>query len=101
MSSDRDREVMAVDISTPGAGHLLRRIKLDGNALGMTLDRAGNKLYVAQDNADQVAVIDISSNTVIGKIDARAPAGMLGRGHHRRCDDGSAGRASTNHHWHC
>jgi YVTN family beta-propeller protein len=45
----------------------------------MTLDRAGNRLYVAQDNADQVAVIDTSTNTVIGKIDARAPAGMLAR----------------------
>src|SRR6266702_6785578 len=79
VSSDRDREVVAVDISSPSAGHLLGRIKLVGNALGMTLDRSGNKLYVAQDNADQVAVINTSTNTVISKIDARAPAGMLGR----------------------
>jgi YVTN family beta-propeller protein len=79
VSSDRDREVIAVDISSPSAGHLLGRIKLDGNALGMTLDRSGYKLYVAQDNADQVAVIDTSTNTVISNIDTRAPAGMLGR----------------------
>jgi YVTN family beta-propeller protein len=78
VSSDRDREVIAVDISSPSAGHLLRRIKLDGNALGMTLDRSGYRLYVAQDNADQVAVIDTSTNTVINEIDARAPAGLLG-----------------------
>ena len=43
----------------------------------MTLDASQSRLYVAQDNADQVAVIDTSTNRVIAKIDARAPAGML------------------------
>jgi YVTN family beta-propeller protein len=79
VSSDRDREVIAVDISSPSAGHLIRRIKLEGNALGMTLDRSQSRLYVAQDNADQIAVIDTATNAVIGKIDARAPAGLLAR----------------------
>ena len=77
VSSDRDREVVAIDISSPTAGHLIKRIHMDGNALGMTLDASGARLYVAQDNADQVAVIDTASNTVIAKIDARAPAGLL------------------------
>jgi YVTN family beta-propeller protein len=79
VSSDRDREVVVIDISSPSAGHLVKRIKLDGNALGMTLDKSGHRLYVAQDNADQVAVIDTSSNKVIDEIDARAPAGLLGQ----------------------
>src|SRR2546425_11624218 len=43
----------------------------------MTLDASGSKLFVAEDNADQVAVIDTASNAVVAKIDARAPAGML------------------------
>jgi len=77
VSSDRDREVVVVDISSPTGGHLIKRIKLDGNALGMTLDASQSRLYVAQDNADQVAVIDTSVNKVIMEIDARAPAGML------------------------
>ncbi|MGE5242856.1 MAG: bifunctional YncE family protein/alkaline phosphatase family protein [Betaproteobacteria bacterium] len=77
VSSDRDREVVVVDVSSPVAGHLIRRIKLDGNALGMTLDQTQSRLYVAQDNADEVAVIDTSTNTVKARIDARAPAGML------------------------
>jgi len=77
VSSDRDREVVAIDISSPTAGHLKGRIKLDGNALGMALDASGARLYVAQDNADQVAVIDTAKNAVIAKIDARAPAGIL------------------------
>jgi YVTN family beta-propeller protein len=78
VSSDRDREVVVVDISAPTAGKLVTRIHLDGNALGMTLNRAGTRLFVAEDNADQVAVIDTGSNRVISKIDARAPEGLLG-----------------------
>ncbi|CAB3797053.1 hypothetical protein LMG28614_04489 [Paraburkholderia ultramafica] len=77
VSSDRDREVVVVDISSPTAGRLIKRIKLDGNALGMTLDATQSRLYVAQDNADQVAVIDTASNLVSAKIDARAPADLL------------------------
>jgi YVTN family beta-propeller protein len=77
VSSDRDREVIVIDISSPSAGHLVKRIKLDGNALGMTLDASQTRLYVAQDNADQVAVIDTGSDAVVAKVDARAPAGML------------------------
>jgi DNA-binding beta-propeller fold protein YncE len=77
VSSDRDREVVVVDVSSPTLGHLITRIGLDGNGLGMTLDQAQAMLYVAQDNADQVAVIDTSSNRVVEKIDARAVPGML------------------------
>ncbi|WP_428483499.1 beta-propeller fold lactonase family protein [Rhodopila sp.] len=77
VSSNRDREVVAVDISSPTAARLITRIKLDGNANGMTLNAAQTTLYVAQDNADEVAVIDTTSNKVAGEIDTRAPAGML------------------------
>src|SRR5262249_58314419 len=77
VSSDRDREVVVIDVASRTEGHLVKRIKLDGNALGMTLDAPQSKLYVAQDNADQVAVIDTATNRVIAKIDARAPAGTL------------------------
>ena len=77
VSSERDREIVVVDVSSPEHGRLVKRIALDGNALGMVMNRAQTRLYVAQDNADQVAVIDTSTNAVIAKIDARAPAGML------------------------
>jgi YVTN family beta-propeller protein len=77
VSSDRDREVVVVDISSSIAGRLITRVKLDGNALGMTLDATQATLYVAQDNADQVAVIDTRTNAVVSRIDARAPAGVL------------------------
>jgi YVTN family beta-propeller protein len=71
---DRDREVVAVNVASPTAGALLTRIPLDGNPNGMTLSADGSKLYVAQDNQDQVAVIDTASNKVIHKIDTRGPA---------------------------
>ncbi|HJZ76114.1 MAG TPA: bifunctional YncE family protein/alkaline phosphatase family protein [Vicinamibacterales bacterium] len=76
VSSDRDREIVVVSLG-PTQGRLIKRIKLDGNGLGMTLDASQTTLYVAQDNADQVAVIDTVSNRVTSKIDARAPAGVL------------------------
>jgi DNA-binding beta-propeller fold protein YncE len=77
VSSDRDREVVVVDVSAPSQGRLIKRIKLDGNALGMTLDASEETLYVAQDNADQVAVIDTASNKITERIDARAPANVF------------------------
>jgi len=82
VSSYRDREVVAVDISAPSAGRLIARIKLDGNASGLTLNKAQSTLYVAQDNADQVAVIDTASNQVAARIDARALAGVLAEPHY-------------------
>jgi YVTN family beta-propeller protein len=79
VSSDRDREVVAIDITLPTAGRLIARVKLDGNALGMTMNGSQSRLYVAQDNADQVTVINTVSNRVVAKIDARAPEKMLPR----------------------
>jgi YVTN family beta-propeller protein len=81
VSSDRDREVVVVDIS---AGKLIKRIQLDGNGLGLTLDKSQTKLYAAQDNADQIAVIDTTTNEVIETIDARAPRGLLREGNEGR-----------------
>ncbi len=76
VSSNRDRQVVVVNIaSAPGA--LITRIPLDGNGAGMTFNADQSKLYVAQDNADQVAVISTATNTVTAKIDARAPSGVL------------------------
>jgi len=77
VTSERDREVVVVDIGSASGGRLIKRIKLDGNPLGLTLDASQRRLYVAQDYADQVAVIDTARNVVIAKIDARAPEGLL------------------------
>ncbi len=81
VSSARDREVVVVDISSATAGRLVKRIPVDGNALGMTFNASQTTLYVAQDNADQVAVIDTGTNAVTARIDVRAPAGLLSGAH--------------------
>lgn len=70
---DRDREVVAVNVANPTAGSLVARIQLDGNPNGMTLNADGARLFVAQDNQDQVAVIDTATNKIIHKIDTRGP----------------------------
>ena len=74
VSSDRDREVAVINVGA-GPGRLVARIKLNGNAEGMTFNADQSLLYVAQDNADQVSVVNTATNTVVGNIDARAPAG--------------------------
>src|SRR5262249_8417438 len=40
-------------------------------------DSTQRMLYVAQDNADEVAVIDTTTNDLTARIDARAPAQLL------------------------
>jgi YVTN family beta-propeller protein len=75
VSSARDREVVVLNIGA-AAATLVKRIALDGNGQGMTFNSAQTQLFVAQDNADQVAVIDTASNTVTKKIDARGPASI-------------------------
>jgi hypothetical protein len=74
VSADRDREVVAVNVSSPTGGSLVTRVQLDGNPNGMTLSADGSTLYVAQDNQDQVAVIDTASNTITHKVDTRGPS---------------------------
>src|SRR5262249_59443530 len=77
VSANRDREVVVIDISGGTFGRLIARIPVDGLPNGMALNQAQSTLYVAQDNTDEVAVIDTASNAVTDTIDTRAPAGML------------------------
>ncbi len=81
VSSDRDRQVVVVDVSSPTAGRLIRRIQLDGNALGMTLDAvAVQALRGAGQCRPGRGHQHAHATGVVAKIDARAPAGMLPRG---------------------
>ena len=74
VSSTRDREIVAVDISGT-TGRLVTRIALAGNPYGMTL--GNNTLFVAEDNQDRVALIDTAANRLVHEIDVRAPAGLI------------------------
>ncbi|HWC20229.1 MAG TPA: beta-propeller fold lactonase family protein, partial [Terriglobales bacterium] len=74
VGSDRDREVVVVNVAGQTGGALVTRIPLDGNANGMTLSTDGSTLFVAEDNQDQVAVINTLTNMITHKIDTRGPA---------------------------
>src|SRR5882724_4592182 len=74
VGADRDREVIVVNVADPTAGSFVARIQLDGNPNGMTLSGDGSTLFVAQDNQDQVAVIDTATNAITHKIDTRGPS---------------------------
>ncbi len=82
VSSIRDREVVVLDI-TGGVPKFLARIPMDGSPNSLAFDDPARpaRLYVAQDNADAVAVIDLATNRVIERIDAIAPPGLLPAGH--------------------
>ncbi len=76
-TSVRDREVVAISIRG-FSPKLITRISLPGSPNNLLLNHAQDKLYVAQDNSDTVAVIDTLTNQVIEEIDAISPPGALG-----------------------
>ncbi len=76
VSSERDREIVVVDISA--ALPLVKaRIPVQGNPNKLVLNKAQTLLYVAADNADAVSVIDTAKNTVIQTLPTVAPPGLL------------------------
>lgn len=77
VSSIRDREVVAVNISGT-AGSLITRIPLPGSANSLLVN--AGKLYVTQDNSDMVAVIDTTTNLVTEEISTIAPTGVVPAG---------------------
>jgi len=76
VSSERDREVVVVDISQ-GKPAVMARIAVEGNPNKMVLNAAQDKLYVAADNADAAFEIDTATNRVLRKIPTAAPLNML------------------------
>jgi YVTN family beta-propeller protein len=75
ISSVRDREIVAVNISAPAT--VTARIKLRGQPNKMVLNSAHTMLYVAQDESDSVAVINTATNSLLSDIPAGPPARLL------------------------
>ncbi|MCL2448540.1 MAG: hypothetical protein FWD17_06315, partial [Polyangiaceae bacterium] len=73
ISSVRDREIVVVDVSTPASPKFVERIALPGNPYGLTLSADQSKLFVGQENADEVAVIDTVRHAVVATIDTQLP----------------------------
>ena len=79
VSSERDRELVVVDISGT-VPSIKARIPVQGNPNKMVLNKAQNTLYVTSDNADIVSVVDTVKNTVVATVASVAPAGVLPAG---------------------
>jgi YVTN family beta-propeller protein len=77
VSSVRDREVVVVDLGAKPA--IAARIPVRGQPNKMVFNRAQTRLYVADDNSDTLAVIDVGANRVIGELGVTAPADLLGK----------------------
>jgi DNA-binding beta-propeller fold protein YncE len=73
VSSQRDREIVVLDLTALPALTVIDRIPLPGQPNKMVLDKSGSRLFVAQDNTDTVAVICTKDDTVVAEIDTAAP----------------------------
>jgi sugar lactone lactonase YvrE len=76
VSSIRDREIDVVNIAS-ATPTLTNRIKLKGQPLKSVLDSAQTTLYVAEDQTDSVAVINIAAGAVIAEVSVAAPLGVI------------------------
>ncbi|MHB8529486.1 MAG: YncE family protein [Caulobacteraceae bacterium] len=77
VASERDRELITLDIS----GDALRpaaRLALPGQPVAMTADRSGRRLFVAMDDTDSVAVVDVNTGRIAEEIPTAAPKRLLG-----------------------
>lgn len=81
VSSLRDRQVVVVRLAG-AAPAVTARIALPGQPNKMILNRDQSRLYVAQDNADAVAVIDTVRQRVLGEISVVAPPALFPDAHH-------------------
>ena len=77
VASVRDREMVVVNLAS--MPRVAARIALHGEPIKMALNRAGTRLYVAEDNSDTLAAIDTSSNQVVGELTVTAPQAIVAK----------------------
>ena len=75
LSSPRDREMVVVQLGAAPA--VSARIRMTGQPTRMLFNRAQDKLFVAADNSDTVAVIDAAGRRIIAEFGITAPPAML------------------------
>ena len=77
VASVRDREVVVVALTAKPS--VVTRIPLHGQPNKLTLNKKQTRLYVSEDNADTLAVVDTSTNKIIGELGVTAPADILAK----------------------
>jgi YVTN family beta-propeller protein len=78
ISSPRDREIVVVQLSA--APSIVTRIPVQGQPNRVLLNHAQDRLFVALDNADAVAVISTDSDKVLTQFNVTGPTALLGSG---------------------
>ena len=71
VTSERDREVIALDVGEHGDTSIAARIKTAGQPVALA-QREG-RLFVAEDNTDSVGIIDTGSNRMIEEVRVGTP----------------------------
>jgi DNA-binding beta-propeller fold protein YncE len=77
VTSQRDREVVVLDISALPSVSVVARVHLAGQPNKAMLNHSQNRLFVALDNADAVAMIDTKSNRLVSNIQTIAPKNLF------------------------
>jgi DNA-binding beta-propeller fold protein YncE len=72
VTSERDREVVVIDIST-ARPVVTDRIPLKGQPIRLILNKNQTRLFVAEGSSDTVAVISVNSHEVLEEINTTAP----------------------------
>jgi DNA-binding beta-propeller fold protein YncE len=79
VASSRDREIDVLNLND-GVLTVRARIPVKGNPEKLILNKAQTQLYVAEANADALAIVNTASNTVVSEVNVSAPVGILGSG---------------------
>ncbi len=77
VSSQRDRELIAVSVGSDGHLTLDKRIRVAGQPNALIARDAVHRLYAALDNTDRVAVLDTATDRLVETFAAAAPASLL------------------------
>lgn len=77
VTSQRDREVVVLNIAALPAVSVVTRIPLAGQPNKMILNHAQNRIFVALDNADAIAMIDTNTNRLVANISTIAPSSLF------------------------
>ncbi|HEY1958459.1 MAG TPA: hypothetical protein VGH28_22735 [Polyangiaceae bacterium] len=74
VAAQRDRELDEVDL---GAGRVVRRVAVGGQPVRVLASRDGKRLFVANANTDDVAIVDREHMTIESRIPVGGPRGTL------------------------
>jgi DNA-binding beta-propeller fold protein YncE len=84
VTSQRDREVVVLDISALPLVSVVTRIRVAGQPNKLILNHARTRLLVALDNVDTVAMIDTKTNRLLRNLQTIAPKDVFPNPTHLR-----------------